>query len=105
VPGEVYDTAVGTAGREDALTIDVGTLATLNTTVTVGTTGATRTGLMASVLQSAQASAIGGPLVNLNGQVIGITIGGSGSGLHIIGYAIPINTALAVATQIANGSS
>jgi putative serine protease PepD len=105
VPGEVYDTAVGTAGREDALTIDVGTLATLNTTVTVGTTGATRTGLMASVLQSAQASAIGGPLVNLNGQVIGITIGGSGSGLHIIGYAIPINTALAGATQIANGSS
>jgi hypothetical protein len=38
---------------------------------------------MASVLQPAQASAIGGPLVNLNGQVIGITVGGSGSGLQI----------------------
>jgi S1-C subfamily serine protease len=105
VPGEVYDTAVGTTGRENALTIDVGTLATLNTTVTVSTSGTTRTGLMASVLQSAQASAIGGPLVNLNGQVIGITIGGSGSGLHIVAYAIPINTALAVATQIADGSA
>ena len=103
VPGEVYDTAVGTTGRQDALTIDVGTLATLNTTVSVGRT--TRSGLMASVLQSAQTSAIGGPLVNLNGQVIGITVGGSGSGLQIIGYAIPINTALAVATQIADGNS
>jgi S1-C subfamily serine protease len=103
VPGQVYDTAVGTTGRQDALTLDVGTLDTLDTTVTVGRT--TRSGLLASVLQSAQDSAIGGPLVNLNGQVIGITIGGWGSGLHIMGYAIPINTALAVATQIADGNS
>jgi S1-C subfamily serine protease len=103
VPGEVYVTAVGTTGREDALTIDVGTLVTLNTTVDVGRTS--RSGLMASVLQSAVPSAIGGPLVNLNGQVIGIIIGGSGSGLHVVGYAIPINTALAVATQIDDGNS
>ena len=103
VPGQVYDTAVGTTGRQNALTLDVGTLDYLDTTVTVGRT--TRSGLMASVLQSAQTSAIGGPLVNLNGQVIGITVGGSGTGLSIIGYAIPINTALAVATQIADGSS
>jgi S1-C subfamily serine protease len=99
VPGEVYVTAVGTTGRQDAVTIDVGTLATLNTTVTVAG-GTSRSGLMASVLQSAVPSAIGGPLVNLNGQVIGIIVGGSGSGLDIVGYAIPINTVLAVATQI-----
>ena len=80
VPGQVYDTAVGTTGRQDALTLDVGTLDYLDTTVSVGRT--TRSGLMASVLQSAQTSAIGGPLVNLNGQVIGITVGGSGSGLQ-----------------------
>ena len=103
VPGQVYDTAVGTTGRQNALTLDVGTLDTLDTTVSVGRT--TRSGLMASVLQSAQTSAIGGPLVNLNGQVIGITVGGWGSGLHIMGYAIPINTALAVATRIADGNS
>jgi S1-C subfamily serine protease len=102
VPGEIYDTAVGTTGRQDTLTLDVGTLTTLDTTVSVGRT--TRSGLMASVLQSAQTSAIGGPLVNLNGQVIGITVGGSGSGLQVIGYAIPINTALAVATRIADGN-
>jgi S1-C subfamily serine protease len=101
VPGQVYDTAVGTTGRQDALTLDVGTLDYLDTTVSVGRT--IRSGLMESVLQSAQTSAIGGPLVNLNGQVIGITVGGSGSGLSIMGYAIPINTALAVATRIADG--
>jgi hypothetical protein len=98
VPGQVYDTAVGTTGTEAALSIDTGTLATLNTTVTDGRT--TRSGLMASVLQSDMPSAIGGPLVDLTGRVIGITIGGYGSGLHIVGYAIPINTALAIATQI-----
>ena len=103
VPGEVYDTAVGTTGVQDALTIDVGTLVTLDTTVSVGRT--TRSGLMASVLQSAAPSVLGGPLVNLNGQVIGIIVGGSGSGLHVVGYAIPVNTALAVATQIADGNS
>jgi Trypsin-like peptidase domain len=102
LPGQVYDTAVGTTGREAALSMDVGTLTTLNTTVTVGRTS--RSGLMASALQSDMPSAIGGPLVNLNGQVIGITVGGSGSGLDIVGYAIPINTALAVATQIDNGN-
>jgi S1-C subfamily serine protease len=103
VPGQVYDTAVGTTGRVNAVSMDVGTLATLDTTVAVGTT--TRSGLIASALESDMPSAIGGPLVNLKGQVIGVIIGGSGSGLHIVGYAIPINTALAVATQIADGNS
>jgi hypothetical protein len=103
VPSQVYDTAVGTTGNQTALSMDVGTLTTLNTTVTVGNTN--RSGLMASVLQSDMPSAIGGPLVDLNGRVIGITVGGYGSGLHIVGYAIPINTALAVATQIDDGKS
>jgi S1-C subfamily serine protease len=103
VPGQVYDTAVGTTGREKSLSMDVGTLTTLNTTVSVGNT--TRSGLMESVLQSDLPSAIGGPLVDLNGRVIGITVGGWGSGLHIVGYAIPINTVLAVATRIADGHS
>ena len=47
----------------------------------------------------------GGPLLNAQGQVIGInsqieTGGGSGSGSVGIGFAIPINTALAVIPQI-----
>jgi S1-C subfamily serine protease len=67
VHGQVYVTAVGTAGRQDALTLDVGTLDYLDTTVSLG--WSTR------------------------------------SGLNIMGYAIPINTALAVATRIADGDS
>jgi len=98
VPGQVYDTAVGTTGHQKALSMDVGTLTTLNTTVSVGQ--ATRSGLMESALQSDMPSAIGGPLVDLSGRVIGITVGGWGSGLHIVGYAIPINTALTIATRI-----
>ena len=88
VPGEVVDTAVGTSGTQDALTIDVGTLATMNATATAG--GVSRTGLMASVLQSPPATEIGGPLVNLNGQVIGINVAGGGSGLarHRLRHAL-----------------
>ena len=37
---------------------------------------------MASTLQSDTPSVLGGPLVDLNGKVIGITVGGSGSGLQ-----------------------
>ena len=38
-------------------------------------------------------------------RAIGIDVGDSGNGLHIIGYAIPINTALAVATRIVDDNS
>ena len=105
VPGAVYDTAVGTTGTTTKVTIDAGTLTAMNVTVDVANTNKTRSGLMASTLQSDTPSVLGGPLVDLNGKVIGITIGGSGSGLAITGYAIPINTALAVAAQIADTNS
>ncbi len=108
LPGTVYDTAVGTTGTTGTttkVTIDAGTLTAMNVTVDVASTSKTRSGLMASTLQSDMPSVLGGPLVDLNGKVIGITIGGSGSGLAITGYAIPINTALAVAQQIADGHS
>jgi S1-C subfamily serine protease len=103
VPGQVYDTAVGTTGTTNRVTIDSGTLAAMNVTVDVGDTNETRSGLMSSTLQSDTPSVLGGPLVDLNGKVIGITIGGSGSGLNITGYAIPINTALAAAAKMADG--
>ena len=105
VPGKVYDIAVGTTGTTNRVTIDAGTLTAMNVTVDVANTDKTRSGLMASALQSDMPSALNGPLVDLNGKVIGITIGSSGSGLDITGYAIPINTALAAATQIADGDS
>ena len=75
----------------------------MQTTVTLGQV--TWTGLMASVLSSAQPPAIGAPLVNPNGHVIGIIVGSARSGLSTVGYAIPINTVLSLATQIADGNS
>ena len=96
--GEVIDTAVGTSGTGDTMTIDLGTLVSLDAAATVG--GKTETGLLESVLQSMPATGIGGPLVDLDGQVIGITVAASGSGRQIDGYAIPINTALAAAAKI-----
>jgi len=98
VAGEVFDTAIGATGTQDAISIDLGTLVKMNVTATVD--GKSESGLMASVLQSLPGSEIGGPLVNLNGLVIGITVAGAGSGLQITGYAMPINTALHIAAQI-----
>jgi S1-C subfamily serine protease len=105
VPGMVYDTAVGTTGTTTKVTIDAGTLTAMNVTVDVANSSKTRSGLMASTLQSDTLSVLGGPLVDLNGRVIGLTIGGSGGHSNITGYAIPINTALADARQIADGHS
>jgi S1-C subfamily serine protease len=98
LPGEVMDTAVGTTGTRDAVIINTGVLIALNQTVTVA--GKARTGLMQSRLQSVSEGDIGGPLVNLAGQVIGITVAGDGTGLKVIGYAMPINQVLGVANQI-----
>jgi S1-C subfamily serine protease len=103
VPGEVVDTAVSTTGTEDGVSLDAGKLTTLNTKVTLGRVS--WTGLMASALPSEQPPVTGGPLVNLNGHVIGIIVGSSGSGLNAVGYAIPINAALSIATQIDDGNS
>lgn len=103
VPGDVLDTAVSTTGTQDGVSFNVGKLTTLNTKVTLG--GLTWTGLMASALSSTQPPAIGAPLANPNGHVIGIIVGSSGSGINTVGYAIPINWALSAATQIANGNS
>jgi S1-C subfamily serine protease len=46
----------------------------------------------------------GGPLANASGQVIGINTaaGGGGQGMAFAGYAIPINTAMAIAMRIAD---
>jgi S1-C subfamily serine protease len=103
VPGQVIDSAVSTTGTADGVSLDVGTLTTLNTTVDID--GTTWTGLMASTLQSALPWVLGDPLVNPNGHVIGIIVGNSRTGLNTVAYAIPINPALAVATRIAEGNS
>jgi putative serine protease PepD len=103
VPGEVTDTAVSTTGTEEGVSFDVGNLTTMNTKVTLGRV--MWTGLMASAMPAEQPPAVGGPLVNPNGHVIGVIVGSSGTGSSTVGYAIPINAALSIATQLADGDS
>jgi hypothetical protein len=98
ITGEVLDTVVGASGTSSTITIDLGTVIGLNETLAVG--GHAQGGLMESVLQSAQPSGLGGPIADLNGDVVGLTVAEAGSGLNVDGYAIPINTALAVAARI-----
>ncbi len=103
LPGEIMATAISTSGTEDGVTLDVGTLTTLNATVAID--GTTWTGLMAATLPSPLPWVLGDPLVNPNGHVIGIIVGNSRSGSSTVAYAIPINGALSAATRIADGNS
>jgi S1-C subfamily serine protease len=98
VPGQVLDTALGASGTSRNITFDLGNLVSLNKTVT--TDGHSRGGLMESQVQSASPSQIGGPLVDLTGQVVGITVAEAGSGLNVDDYAMPVNTALVIASRI-----
>jgi S1-C subfamily serine protease len=91
-------TAVGSSGVINSIALDLGNLASLHGTATVR--GKRLTGLLESSLQSLPSEETGGPLVNLSGQAIGITVTGAGSGLPYTGFAVPINEALAVAKSI-----
>ena len=113
--------AVATLGNSDMLksgesVIAIGSpLGNFKNTVTVGVVSATgrsiETGQGYQIEDLIQTDAAinqgnsGGPLVNLAGDVIGINnmiVRGSGSGAIAegLGFAIPVNTAQAVATQI-----
>ncbi|HTT50512.1 MAG TPA: trypsin-like peptidase domain-containing protein [Streptosporangiaceae bacterium] len=91
-------TALGSDGVARTVTLDLGNLDTHRATRTVA--GHQLTGLLQSSLQVRPGQETGGPLVNLSGQVVGIDVGGAGSGLHAKGFAIPVNRALAVAREL-----
>ncbi len=91
-------TALGSHGVARAITLNLGQLDSHQGTLTVA--GHRLTGLLQSSLQVLPGPQTGGPLVNLSGQVVGINVGGAGSGLHAKGFAIPVNRALAVAKEL-----
>ena len=91
-------TALGSQGAARAITLDLGNLDTHQGSLTVA--GHQLTGLLQSSLQVLPGLQTGGPLVNLSGQVVGINVGGAGSGLRAKGFAIPVNRALAVAKEL-----
>ena len=82
-------------------TLDVGNVT--NRVAVAAVSGQRLTGLFQSTTRVQPGEETGGPLVNLSGQVIGIDVAGAGSGLHHVGFAVPINEALTVARQIQSG--
>jgi S1-C subfamily serine protease len=94
--GTITVTAVGSSG--DGATLDIGDLTGLSTTVTTG--GVSLSGLFRTTAQVRPGQETGGPLVGLTGEVIGIDVAGTGTGLTSAGYAIPINQALSIARSI-----
>ena len=91
-------TAVGSAGLTRTFTLDIGNLT--SGTGVLAASGQRLTGLLVSTAQVVAGEETGGPLVNLSGQAIGINVAGTGSGLRHTGFAVPIDTALAVAKRI-----
>ncbi len=91
-------TELGSSGMAKTFTLDSGNLTSPHGVTTIG--GRRLTGLLAASAQVVPVQGIGGPLVNLSGQVIGIDVAGTGSGRRSVAFAVPINQALAIARQI-----
>lgn len=98
-------TAVGNAGGAGELTAAEGEVTDLSTPLTTsgdgGEPGETLTGLIETDADVVSGDS-GGPLVDDEGEVIGINTAAS-TGTEINGYAIPIDNALKVVTQIRSG--
>jgi S1-C subfamily serine protease len=99
IAADAVVTAVGSSGMTKTLVLDVGDVTSLNASATIG--GARLSGLLQTTTRILPGQETGGPVVNLSGQAVGIAVAGSGSGVHGIGFAIPINKALAIARQLA----
>ncbi len=99
-------TAVGNASGGGVLMAADGTIAALDASVTTAAEGAVASETLNGMIQiSAQivAGDSGGALLDSNGEVIGMTTAASSGTADVTGFAIPIETALTLAQQIANG--
>jgi S1-C subfamily serine protease len=104
--------ALGNAqGQGGTPTVAPGIINATNRTITAGDQGTGTTETLHGMLQTSaaiQPGDSGGPLANASGQVIGMDTAASSSSTSsttTMGYAIPINSALTIAHQIAAGQS
>ncbi len=105
--------AIGNAGGQGGNpTIAPGIINATNRTITAGDQGSGTTETLHGMLQTSaeiQPGDSGGPLANAAGKVIGMDTAASSSSAtssssgSTMGYAIPINTALSIAREIAAG--
>lgn len=97
--------AVGNAGGTGALTAADGQVTSLSASITTaaegGAQGESLTGLIETDADVVSGDS-GGPLIDSEGEVIGIDTAAS-TGQQIDGYAVPIDTALAVVAKIRRG--
>jgi S1-C subfamily serine protease len=107
---------LGNAGGTGSIHAVAGTVTALNQSITASDQGSgvspeRLTGMLQTDAQIIPGDS-GGPLANLNGQVIGMDTAASTSGVFSgqqsqqdVGFAIPINRAMAIARQIIAGRS
>jgi S1-C subfamily serine protease len=99
-------TGVGNAEGTGTLTAADGTVTALDQTITVAdeVTGASKSlkGLIETDADIVSGDS-GGPLLDSDGDVVGIDTAASSGSTDITGYAIPIATAISIATKIEDG--
>jgi S1-C subfamily serine protease len=91
--------SAGGTGTAKALTLSTGAITGIGVPVTLD--GQRLTGLLEVSSLAAPASELGGPLFNLSGQVLGLSIGFGTRGGTGDGYVVPIDSALRIARKIA----
>jgi S1-C subfamily serine protease len=105
--------ALGNAEGQNAIVPVTGQVTALNQTITAGDQGGSISQETLHNMIQTNANIVsgdsGGPLASAAGQVIGMDTAGNDGGFAVqqdsSGYAIPIDNALAVATQIAQGQA
>ncbi len=105
--------AMGNAEGQSAIVPAAGQVTALNQTITASDQGGSITSETLHGMIETNAQIIsgdsGGPLANSAGQAIGMITAGSGEGFSVqqnsAGFAIPIDTALTVAREIAAGQA
>jgi S1-C subfamily serine protease len=106
--------AMGNAEGQSAIVPATGQVTALNQTITAGDQGGSITSETLHGMIQTNADIVsgdsGGPLADTAGQVIGMDTAGNDGGFSVqqqgsTGYAIPIDNALAVARQIAQGQA
>ncbi|MCU1479111.1 MAG: hypothetical protein JWQ64_3804 [Subtercola sp.] len=101
-------TGVGNAGGTGTLSAAAGTVDALNQSVTTQAEGSAASETLGGMIQISadiQAGDSGGPLLDSNGEVVGIDTAASSGSANVTGFAIPINTALSISKQILGGNA
>jgi S1-C subfamily serine protease len=99
-------TAVGNAEGGGVLMAADGSITQLNSSVTTSAEGSVAGETLNGVIQVAAqvvSGDSGGALLDSDGEVIGMTTAASSGSADVTGFAIPIDTALALAQKMANG--